>query len=245
MSSYSRIEWTDATWNPVIGCTKISQGCKNCYAEALAERFRGVSGHPFERGFDLRLVPQKLTEPLNWKTPRKIFVCSMSDLFHEAIPLEYICQVFKVMTDAGHHIFQILTKRSKRLLELGPKLPWPPNVWVGVSIESANYTYRVYQLTNVPAVVRFLSLEPLLAPIPNLPLDGIDWVIVGGESGPRSRPMDPAWAREIRDQCTKAGVAFFLKQLGGRQGKRGGAGAVLDGRQWHEFPSSLTAVPLF
>jgi len=245
MSSYSRIEWTDATWNPVIGCTKISQGCKNCYAEALAERFRGVPRHPFERGFDLRLVPQKLTEPLNWKTPRKIFVCSMSDLFHEAIPLEYIRQVFKVMTDADQHTFQILTKRSKRLLELGPRLPWPPNVWVGVSVESATYTYRARQLTSVPAAVKFLSIEPLLASILNLPLDGIDWVIVGGESGPRARPMDPAWAREIRDQCKKAGVAFFLKQLGGRQGKRGGVDAVLDGQQWHEFPSSLTAVPLF
>ena len=245
MSSYSRIEWTDATWNPVVGCTKISQGCKNCYAEALAERFRGVPGHPFKRGFDLRLVPQKLAEPLGWKTQRKIFVCSMSDLFHEAIPLEYIRQVFKVMTDADQHTFQILTKRSKRLLELGPRLPWPPNVWVGVSVESATYTYRARQLTSVPAAVKFLSIEPLLASILNLPLDGIDWVIVGGESGPRARPMDPAWAREIRDQCKKAGVAFFLKQLGGRQGKRGGVDAVLDGQQWHEFPSSLTAVPLF
>jgi protein gp37 len=236
MSYRSNIEWTDATWNPILGCTKISPGCKNCYAETLAERFRSVPGHPFEQGFDLRLVPQRLNDPLTWKIPRKIFTCSMSDLFHECVPLEYIKRVFTVMNKARWHIFQVLTKRSSRLAEVSPQLDWTPNVWMGVSVENADYVHRVHDLVGVPATVRFLSVEPLLGPITHLPLGGIDWVIVGGESGAKARPMELSWVRDIRKQCKKAGVAFFLKQLGGRRDKRGGEEAVLDGRQWHEFP---------
>lgn len=238
MSENSKIEWTDATWNPVRGCTKVSTGCKYCYAETFAERFRGVPSHPFENGFDLRLVPDKLTEPFRWKKPKVIFVNSMSDLFHEDIPLSYIQKVFKVMNEASHHTFQILTKRSKRLLKVSSRLSWPINVWMGVSIENSEYTFRVSDLISVPAAVRFLSIEPLIDSIPNLLLDRIDWVIVGGESGFRARPMNLNWAREIRDQCIEAHVPFFLKQLGGRRGKRGGPDAVLDGRQWHEYPNS-------
>lgn len=242
MSYHSSIEWTDATWNPIRGCTKISPGCKNCYAEALAERFRGVPGHPFEYGFDLRLVPEKLQEPLCWKSPRKIFVCSMSDLFNEGVPQEYIRRVFDVMVQASWHTFQVLTKRSSRLARLSGELSWPSNIWVGVSVETADYTYRARQLATVPSAVRFLSIEPMLGPIPDLPLAGIDWVIVGGESGRCARPMDLTWARDIRNQCEKAGVAFFLKQLGGSHGKRGGPQAMLDGKLWHEFPRPATVV---
>jgi protein gp37 len=236
MSYRSSIEWTDATWNPIVGCTKISPGCKNCYAETLAERFRGVPGHPFERGFDLRLVPEKLSDPLAWRTPRKIFTCSMSDVFHERVPLEYVRQIFDVMNSASWHIFQVLTKRSARLAQLSDSFEWTRNIWMGVSVENAGYTQRVRDLITVPAAVHFLSLEPLLGPVPDLPLEGIDWVIVGGESGLKARPMEVGWAREIQEQCNKAGVPFFLKQLGGRRAKRGGEDAILDGRQWHEFP---------
>ena len=238
MSEHSTIEWTDATWNPVRGCTKVSPGCKHCYAEAFAERFRGVPGHPFEQGFDLRLVPGKLVEPLRWKRPRMVFVNSMSDLFHEDIPAEYIRKVFDVMVQARWHTFQVLTKRSHRLLELAGQLPWPENVWMGVSVESARYAYRVRDLLKVSAAVRFVSAEPLLGPIPNLPLRGIRWVIVGGESGRRARPMELEWARILRDRCASRGVSFFLKQLGGRQNKRGGIEAVLDGRRWLERPAA-------
>ncbi len=240
MSDRTAIEWTEATWNPVRGCTKVSPGCHHCYAEAFAERFRGVPGHPFERGFDLRLVPDKLAEPLHWKRPRMIFVNSMSDLFHEQIPLQYIQEVFQVMLEAHWHTFQILTKRSRRLLEVARDLPWPPNVWMGVSVESASYSTRVDDLLLVPASVKFVSAEPLLGPIPSIPLDGIDWVIVGGESGVHARPMNLDWAREIRDLCQGRGVAFFLKQLGGRRGKRGGDAALLDGRRWRQWPTANT-----
>jgi len=241
VAASSSIEWTDATWNPVLGCTKVSQGCKHCYAEALAERFRGVPGHPFEKGFDLRLVPHKLEEPLRWSKPRKIFACSMSDLFHEDIPYDYIREVFRVMEEANWHIYQVLTKRSHRLLELSYHLPWPDHVWIGVSVEDSDHIERALHLSEIPAAIRFISLEPLLGPIPSLPLNGIDWVIVGGESGPHARPMDPEWARDIRDQCATEGVPFFLKQLGGRRGKRGGDSAILDGRLWHQFPSISSA----
>jgi protein gp37 len=244
MSYNSKIEWTEASWNPVIGCTKVSSGCKYCYAEALAERFRGIPGHAFERGFDLRLVPEKLTEPLKWKMPRKIFVCSMSDLFHERIPFEYIRQVFEVMSNARRHTFQVLTKRDSRLKSISSRLPWPKNIWIGVTVESAAYTHRVDNLLSVPAAVKFLSLEPLLSPIKDIQLDGIDWVIVGGESGLSARPMDINWAREIKEKCNEAGIPFFLKQLGGRNGKRGGVDAVLDGRQWHESPNPLAVAAL-
>lgn len=237
MSEWSRIEWTDATWNPVRGCTKVSPGCKHCYAQTFAERWRGVPGHPYEQGFDLRLVPEKLQEPLRWKTPRKVFVNSMSDLFHERVPFEFIRSVFEVMVAARHHTFQVLTKRSGRLLELAGSLAWPRNIWMGVSVESEDYTTRAEELARVPAAVRFLSVEPLIGRVATLPLDGIDWVIVGGESGPGARPMRLEWAREVRDQCLAAEVPFFLKQLGGQRSKQGGDRAVLDGRLWRDFPS--------
>jgi protein gp37 len=235
MADRSAIEWTDATWNPVRGCTKVSPGCKNCYALTFAERFRGVPGHPFEQGFDLRLIPDKLEEPLRWSRPRRIFVNSMSDLFHEAIPLDYIGRVFEVMGRAPHHRFQILTKRSKRLLELAPELPWHSNVWMGVSVENAFYAGRARDLASVPAAVRFLSVEPLLGPISDLPLDGIHWVIVGGESGPRRRPVQREWVLEVRDRCLAARVPFFFKQWGGRFPKSGGR--ELEGREWNQMPA--------
>lgn len=235
MVQKSSIEWTNSTWNPVRGCTKVSPGCKHCYAETFAERWRGVKGHPYEQGFDLRLVPDKLEEPLKWKKPRTIFVNSMSDLFHEEIPLEYIQGVFDVLKRAHWHTFQILTKRSERLVELAPRLPWPPNVWQGVSVESQSYVDRIRDLQKVPSAVRFLSLEPLLSAIPTLPLKGIDWVIVGGESGHHARPMKAQWAQEIHDQCIREGVPFFFKQWGGRTPKKNGR--LLDGRTWDEMPA--------
>lgn len=238
MAQKSSIEWTHSTWNPVRGCSKVSPGCKHCYAETFAERFRGVPGHPYEQGFDLKLIPDKLEEPLRWKTPRTIFVNSMSDLFHEDIPLSYIQRVFEVLVTAHWHTFQILTKRSERLAELAPQLPWPRNVWQGVSVESQSYVYRVRDLGRVPAAVRFLSLEPLLSAIPSLPLEGVDWVIAGGESGQRARPMKAEWVREIRDDCVRQGVPFFFKQWGGRTPKT--KGRELDGRTWDEMPDEPT-----
>jgi protein gp37 len=234
MSDRSEIEWTDATWNPVLGCTKVSPGCKHCYAETFSERFRGVPDHPFEQGFDLRLVPHALDRPRRWRQGRLVFVNSMSDLFHERVPLEYIRQVFDVMEQCPQHRFQVLTKRADRLAELAPDLPWPTNVWMGVSVETAKYKSRIHQLRRVPAAVRFLSCEPLLGPLGNLPLKGIHWVIVGGESGRRPRPMNPDWVRTIRRQCARADVPFFFKQWGGRNKKA--AGRELDGREWNELP---------
>ena len=241
MSEQSSIEWTDATWNPVTGCTRVSPGCAHCYALTFAERFRGVPGHPYEMGFDLELRPERLQQPLDWKRPRMIFVNSMSDLFHEDIAPSYIHQVFDVMQAADWHTFQILTKRSERLVELAPELPWPENVWMGVSIENQRWTTRIDDLRRVPAAVRFLSCEPLLGPL-QLDLAGIDWVIVGGESGPRARPMKPEWARSIRAQCESAEVPFFFKQWGAhdaegvRRGKKK-SGRTLDGCKWDGFPA--------
>jgi protein gp37 len=231
----SAIEWTDATWNPVTGCTKISPGCKHCYAERLAARLQAMGNPRYRNGFELTLHPDQLTLPLRWRDPRRIFVNSMSDLFHEAVPEEFIRRAFEVMAQAHWHVFQVLTKRAKRLTELALRLPWPSNVWQGVSVENARYTSRVTDLVKVPAAVRFLSVEPLLGPITQLPLDGIDWVIVGGESGPGHRPIQPEWVRAIRDQCANAGVAFFFKQWGGRTPKSGGR--LLDGREWSEMPA--------
>ena len=239
MAENSTIEWTDSTWNPVTGCTKVSPGCKHCYAETFAERWLGVPGHPYEHGFDLRLWPDRLALPLSWKRPRTIFVNSMSDLFHERVPLRFIRKVFRVMDEASWHTFQVLTKRADRVAALAAKLAWPPNVWMGVSVETAEYLWRADRLREVPAAVRFLSIEPLLGPIRNLDLDGIDWVIVGGESGPGARPLDPRWARRIRDECRAAGVPFFFKQWGGVQKKR--AGRTLDGRTWDEMPAAAGA----
>ncbi len=234
MSRNSSIEWTNSTWNPVTGCTKISPGCKHCYAEVFAERWRGIPGHHFEQGFDLRLWPERLELPLSWKKPQMIFVNSMSDLFHEKVPLLFVQKVFDTMQRASWHSFQILTKRSERLAAVSAELTWPPNVWMGVSIETANYLCRADHLREVPAAVRFLSLEPLLGPLGNLDLSGIHWVIAGGESGPGARPIEAKWVREIRKQCRAEGVRFFFKQWGGVQKKRNGR--VLDGRTWDEMP---------
>ena len=246
MADRSSIEWTEATWNPVTGCTKVSPGCAHFYAETFAERFRGVPGHPYERGFDLQLRPERLQQPLQWARPRMIFVNSMSDLFHEEVPEDYIGQVFSVMERANRHTFQVLTKRAERLLELAPRLPWPDNVWMGVSVENQRWTGRIDHLRQVPARVRFLSCEPLLGPL-HLDLRGISWVIVGGESGPRARPMQPQWVRSIRAQCEASAVAFFFKQWGAysetgvRVGK-GKAGRLLDGKTWNGLPSTRTVV---
>jgi protein gp37 len=235
MSDKTAIEWTDATWNPVTGCTKVSPGCKHCYAERLALRLKAMGSVRYRNGFRLTLHPDQLGLPLQWREPRRVFVNSMSDLFHEAVPDAFIRQVFEVMAEGSWHTFQILTKRAERLEILAPRLSWPQNVWQGVSVESTRYLRRIACLRTVPAAVRFLSLEPLLEALPNLPLDGIHWVIVGGESGAGHRPMNPAWVRQIRAQCVSAGVAFFFKQWGGRTPKSGGR--VLDGRLWNEEPA--------
>jgi protein gp37 len=239
MSQQSSIEWTDATWNPVRGCTKISPGCKHCYAETFAERFRGVKGHPYERGFDLRLVPEKLAEPLRWSTSRMIFVNSMSDLFHENVPEKYILKVAEVMSQANWHIFQVLTKRSERMSRLLETSLRPfakkEHIWWGVSVENKKYGLpRIQHLRSAPATVRFLSVEPLLEDIGKIRLSGIAWVIVGGESGPRARPIQAEWVVSIRDQCKAAEVPFFFKQWGGKHKKR--AGRILDGNTYDEFP---------
>ena len=241
MSATSKIEWTDATWNPVTGCTQISPGCAHCYAKTFAERFRGVPGHPYEPGFDLTLRPERLEQPLRWQKPHMIFVNSMSDLFHDGVSDDYIASVFRVMEEASHHIFQVLTKRSERVARLAPALPWPSNVWMGVSVENQRWTSRINDVRTVPAVVRFLSCEPLLGPL-DLNLDTIDWVIVGGESGPRARPMQLDWARSVRDQCLDADVPFFFKQWGAhdeagvRRNKRA-TGRELDGHTWDNLPA--------
>jgi protein gp37 len=239
VSDRSEIEWTHATWNPVRGCIKVSPGCKHCYAERFAERFRGVAGHPFEQGFDLRLIPEALELPLRWKRGRLIFVNSMSDLFLEGVPDEYILKVLKVIEAAPQHQFQILTKRAARLETFTRGRKLPGNAWFGVSVESASYAWRIDHLRNVPAKIRFLSIEPLLGPVGTLDLRGINWVIVGGESGPHARPMEPSWVRDIRRQCSKAQVPFFFKQWGGARKKV--AGRVLDGRTWNEMPAGLPA----
>ena len=234
MGDKSAIEWTDATWNPVTGCTKVSPGCKNCYAERLALRLRAMGNPRYRNVFAVTLHPDQLELPLRWRRPRRIFVNSMSDLFHEAVRDDFINQVFDVMKRADWHIFQVLTKRSRRLAALAPSLSWAPNIWQGVSVENARYTQRVRDLQTVPAAVRFLSVEPLIGPIQDLPLTDIDWVIVGGESGGQRRPMAPEWARNIRDQCRAADVPFFFKQWGGRTPKSGGR--ALDGRTWDDMP---------
>ena len=241
MGDHSAIEWTDATWNPVTGCTKVSPGCKHCYAERLAHRLKAMGNPRYRNGFAVTLQPDLLSLPLRWRQPRRIFVNSMSDLFHEAVPEPYIRRVFQVMQQADWHVFQILTKRSERLARLAGTLPWPAHVWQGVSVETARYTARVAHLQQVPATVRFLSVEPLLGPIPALPLDGIHWVIVGGESGGGRRPMAPEWVREIRDQCVAARVPFFFKQWGGRTPTA--AGRILDGRTWNEMPQITSLAP--
>lgn len=241
MSSKSTIEWTDATWNPVTGCTQVSPGCDHCYALTFAERFRGVPGHPYEQGFDLKLWPERLELPLRWKKPRRIFVNSMSDLFHRDVHEDFIRQVFEVMAKADHHIYQVLTKRPDRMMRILDRVDWwepLSHIWLGTSVELDRFQWRVDKLRRTPAVVRFISAEPLLGPLPNLNLAGLHWVITGGESGHGHRPMDPKWVRDIRDQCVADAVAFFHKQWGGRTPKAGGR--LLDGRTWDEFPQLLT-----
>jgi protein gp37 len=239
MAESTSIEWTDATWNPVTGCTKISAGCDHCYAERFSERFRGTRGHPFEAGFDLTLRPERLEQPLLWRSPRMIFVNSMSDLFHKKIPKEFIARVFDTMETASWHTFQVLTKRSSLmrdfLRERYGTERGPSHMWFGVSVEDGTKTSRIRHLREAAAGVRFLSIEPLIGPIGKLDLAEIDWVIVGGESGPGARPMKEDWAIHIRNQCVKAGVPFFFKQWGGRTPKA--RGRLLDGEEWNQFPT--------
>lgn len=238
MAQSSAIEWTDATWNPVTGCTKITRGCDNCYAERFAERFRGVAGHPFESGFDLKLRPERLRQPAGWLKPKMIFVNSMSDLFHKEVPSSFIDQVFCSMESANWHNYQLLTKRSPRLRDylrsrygVGAA---PEHIWCGVSVEDGDAKARLLHLRASPAKVRFLSIEPLLGPVGDIDLNGISWVIVGGESGPRARPVEADWVRELRDECVRQRIPFFFKQWGGVRPKSGGR--MLDGREWSQFP---------
>jgi len=239
MAQGSGIEWTESTWNPVTGCTKISPGCKHCYAERMASRLQAMRQANYKRGFALTLQPHMLDLPLSWKKPQTIFVNSMSDLFHEDVPLAYVRRTFDVMRRAHWHRFQVLTKRGARLRELDPALEWAPNIWVGVSVETDRYRGRIDDLRSTSAHLRFLSLEPLLGPLGDLDLAGVDWVIVGGESGPGARPMDPAWVVDLRDQCQRAAVPFFFKQWGGVNKKK--AGRLLEGRTWDQMPME----PLF
>jgi protein gp37 len=241
MSQQSSIEWTESTWNPVTGCSKITPGCKHCYAERLAKRLRAMGSDRYRNGFKVTLQPDLLGLPLEWRQPRTIFVNSMSDLFHNDVPDEYIARIFATMQAAHWHTFQILTKRSDRLASIASFLPWPRNVWMGVSVESPDYTFRIAHLTKVPAAVRFLSIEPFLTPIPGIRLSGVDWVIVGGESGPKARPMKVEWVRQIRKRCEKMGVPFFFKQWGGTNKKA--AGRILEGRTWDGMPAAKVRRP--
>ncbi|HXT31400.1 MAG TPA: phage Gp37/Gp68 family protein [Vicinamibacterales bacterium] len=234
MAQTSSIEWTEATWNPVTGCDKISPGCKHCYAERLALRLKAMGQERYRNGFKVTLQRAALDAPLHWRKPRVIFVNSMSDLFHVKVPDDYIRECFDVMKRATQHTFQVLTKRPERAAALAASLPWPRNVWLGASVETAAYYPRIEHLRRVPAAVRFLSLEPLLGPLDKLPLEGIHWAIVGGESGPGARPMDRKWVRSIRAQCRRAEVPFFFKQWGGVQKSK--TGRELDGRTWDEMP---------
>jgi len=233
MADNSGIEWTDATWNPTVGCTKVSPGCDHCYAECLTHRFAKT----YPNGFTLTLRPEALDLPRRWRRPRLVFVNSMSDLFHRDVPDDYLRQVFDVMAACPQHRFQVLTKRAERLARVAHRLPWPPNVWIGVSVETRDYLWRVDYLRSVPAALRFVSAEPLLGSLASLNLDGIDWLIAGGESQAGARPAQLDWFRELRDRCAADDVAFFLKQLGGHPHKRGGDQALLDGRRWMAWPS--------
>lgn len=235
MATGTGIEWTEATWNPLTGCTKVSPGCKHCYAERMSKRLQAMGSLKYAAGFRLALHQDALDLPLRWTKPRTIFVNSMSDLFHRDVPAEFVGRVFDVMQRAHWHRFQVLTKRPERLVELDPNLPWSPNIWMGVSVESSRYAGRIDLLRRTGARTKFLSLEPLLGPLPSLDLNGIDWAIVGGESGPGARPMEEAWVVEIRDRCLASGVPFFFKQWGGAQKKR--TGRLLQGRTWDEMPT--------
>jgi protein gp37 len=243
MGARSTIEWTEATWNPVTGCDKVSPGCKHCYAERLAERLQAMGNRAYANGFALALHERTLRLPLSWRRPQRVFVNSMSDLFHRDVPAAFIRQVFDVMARAHWHQYQVLTKRADRLEELDPILSWAEHIWMGVSVESEDYTHRIDHLRRTGSRVKFLSLEPLLGPLPRLDLRRIDWVIVGGESGPGARPMDRRWVVDIREQCRRAGVPFFFKQWGGVNKKK--TGRQLDGRTWDEMPKQSLQGPLF
>ena len=243
MADKSAIEWTEATWNPTTGCDRVSAGCDNCYALTLAKRLKAMGNPKYQNdgdprtsgpGFGVTVHPDGLLIPYSWKRPRVVFVNSMSDLFHARVPIGFIRQVFEVMAGTPQHTYQVLTKRTRRLTRIAAKLDWPSNVWMGASVESADQYDRIRELVTVPAAVRFLSCEPLLAPLPDLPLDGINWVIAGGESGVNARPVERAWIQDIRDQCVAAHTPFFFKQWGGRTPKAGGR--ELDGRVWDEMP---------
>jgi protein gp37 len=238
MALGSGIEWTNSTWNPVTGCTKMSSGCQHCYAERMAHRLQGTRLLQYRNGFQVTLHPETLELPLRWKKPQTVFVNSMSDLFHDDVPDDFIFSVFDVMRRAPWHTFQVLTKRSRRLAQLDSRLEWVPNVWMGVSIEAAPYKFRIANLTSTGARLKFLSLEPLLGSLGQLHLQGIDWTIVGGESGPGARAVEPDWVRTIRDQCVSSAVPFFFKQWGGVHKKVNGR--ILDGRTWDELPQPLT-----
>jgi protein gp37 len=237
MANNSGIEWTESTWNPLTGCTKISPGCKHCYAERMAKRLKAMGQVNYANGFKLTMHEHVLEKPLEWKKPQFIFVNSMSDLFHKDVPLEFIQSVFDVMKRAHWHQFQVLTKRSERLMELSPHLEWMDNIWMGVSVENADYTFRIDHLRKTGAKIKFLSVEPLLGPIPKMNLKGINWVIVGGESGPGARPLEREWVVDIKNQCVKAKVPFFFKQWGGVQKKK--AGRLLDGKTWDQMPKKM------
>lgn len=239
MADHSGIEWTEATWNPVTGCTKVSPGCDRCYAERVANRFPKT----FPNGFNLTLQRHLLDLPKRWRAPKVVFVNSMSDLFHKDVPDSYIKEVFDVMAACPQHTFQVLTKRAERLARMAPKLTWAPNIWIGVSVESPAYLWRVEYLRKVPAAVRFVSAEPLLESLKAINLEGIHWLIAGGESQPGARPAALQWFRELRDACKAAGTKYFLKQLGGHPSKRGGDEAKLDRRLWHELPARLERKP--
>lgn len=234
MAANSSIEWTESTWNPVTGCSKISLGCENCYAERMAIRLKAMGQPNYARGFEVTTQERMLDLPLRWKKPQTVFVNSMSDLFHKNVPTDYVKSVFAIMGKASWHRFQVLTKRSHRMIKLDHNIQWPQNVWMGVSVESEHYTFRIDHLRKTQASLKFLSLEPLLGPLENLDLSGIDWVVVGGESGPKARPVQEEWVISIRDQCIAAGIPFFFKQWGGVNKKRNGR--ILQGRIWSEMP---------
>ncbi len=236
----SSIEWTESTWNPITGCTKVSPGCKNCYAERMAHRLKAMGVENYRNGFSLALHEHVLQYPLTWKKPQTIFVNSMSDLFHDHVPVEYIHRVFDIMRRADWHLFQVLTKRSERLQKMSPEIDWPENVWMGVSVENDQYLDRIDHLRETNAAVRFRYCEPLLSSLTRMNLHDIDWVIVGGESGPKARPMDPSWVRDIREQCLTQGVPFFFKQWGGVRKKK--AGRVLDGHTYDGMPDHTSSL---
>jgi protein gp37 len=237
MADRSKIEWTEATWNPVTGCTKLSLGCENCYAERMALRLKAIGCSTYRNGFRVTVHTHLLRRPLSWRSPRTIFVNSMSDLFHPAVDVDFIKEVFRVMAEAPQHRFQVLTKRSRRLLDIGDDLEWSSNVWMGVTVEHARYRFRIDHLRQTKAAVKFLSLEPLLGPLPALDLGGISWVIVGGESGPKARPVQAEWVIDIRDQCVTAGVPFFFKQWGGINKRQ--TGRLLENRVWDQMPEII------